>query len=56
MKSSWRFAVLLILLLVGGIVVNAWEYLGETPVARKELKDFPKLAWNLAAVRPGPTF
>ncbi|MBA2527567.1 MAG: EpsI family protein [Pyrinomonadaceae bacterium] len=41
MKSSGRFAVLLILLLVGGIVVNAWEYLGETPAARKELKDFP---------------
>jgi EpsI family protein len=42
MKSSWRFAVLLILMLVGGIVVNAWEYLGETPAPRKELKDFPK--------------
>lgn len=48
MKSSWRFAALLILLLVGGIVVNAWEYLGETPAPRKELKDFPKQlgAWQ----------
>ncbi|CAN5829691.1 hypothetical protein BH18ACI4_BH18ACI4_18970 [soil metagenome] len=48
MKSSWRFAFLLILLLVGGIVVNAWEYLGETPVVRKELKDFPNQlgAWQ----------
>ena len=48
MKSSWRFAVLLTLLLVGGIVVNAWEYLGETPAPRKELKDFPKQvgAWQ----------
>lgn len=42
MKNSWRFAVLLFLLLVGGIVVNAWQYLGEKRVARKELKDFPK--------------
>jgi EpsI family protein len=41
MKSSWRFAVLLILLLVGGVVVNAWEYLGEKPAPRRELKDFP---------------
>lgn len=48
MRSSWRFAVLLSLLLVGGIVVNAWEYLGERPPARKELKDFPKQlgAWQ----------
>ena len=33
---------MLILILVGGIVVNAWEYLGEAPAPRKELKDFPK--------------
>ena len=48
MKGSWRFALLLILLLVGGIVVNAWEYLGEASPARKELKDFPKQlgAWQ----------
>jgi len=48
MKGSWRFALLLILLLVGGVVVNAWEYLGETPAPRKELKDFPKQvgAWQ----------
>lgn len=48
MKSSWRFAVLLTLLLVGGIVVNAWEYLGEKPAARKDLKDFPNQlgAWQ----------
>jgi len=42
MKSSWRFAILLVLLLAGGIVVNGWHYLGEKRVARKELKDFPK--------------
>ena len=41
MKSS-RFAILFVVLLAGGFVVNAWEYLGETPVRRKELKDFPR--------------
>ncbi len=41
MKSSLRFGILLVLLLAGGIVVNAWQYLGEVKVTRKELKDFP---------------
>ncbi len=40
--KSWRFAILLVVLLAGGFVVNAWEYLGEARVSRKELKDFPK--------------
>lgn len=40
--KSWRFAILLALLLAGGVVVNAWEYLGEAHVERKSLKDFPK--------------
>lgn len=42
MKSSIRFALLLAMLLIGGAVVNAWQYLGESTVQRKELKDFPK--------------
>lgn len=41
MNSTLRFGVLLVLLLVAGIVVNAWSYLGEAHVDRKELKDFP---------------
>jgi len=40
--KSWRFAILLVVLLAGGFIVNAWEYLGEARVERKELKDFPK--------------
>jgi EpsI family protein len=40
--KSWRFAILFVVLLAGGFVVNAWEYLGEARVLRKELKDFPK--------------
>src|SRR5918998_1117408 len=41
MNSSLRFGVLLALLLVAGVLVNAWSYLGEAHVERKELKDFP---------------
>lgn len=40
--KSWRFAILFVLLLAGGVVVNAWEYLGETRVERVELENFPK--------------
>ena len=42
MKSSLRFGVLLVLILVAGVLVNAWSYLGEAHVERKELKDFPQ--------------
>lgn len=40
--KSWRFSILFALLLAGGFVVNAWEYLGEAKVERRSLKDFPK--------------
>jgi len=42
MKSSLRFGVLLVLILVAGVFVNAWSYLGEAHVERKPLKDFPQ--------------
>ena len=48
MKSSMRFGVLLVLILVAGVLVNGWAYLGEAHVERKELKDFPQTvgAWQ----------
>jgi EpsI family protein len=48
MKSSVRFGVLLVLILVAGVLVNAWSYLGEAHVERKQLKDFPQMigAWQ----------
>jgi EpsI family protein len=48
MKSSLRFAILLALILVMGAIVNAWSYLGEAHVDRKELKAFPQAigAWQ----------
>lgn len=42
MKFSLRFGVLLVLILLTGVLVNAWAYLGEARVERKELKDFPQ--------------
>lgn len=42
MKGSMRFICLLLVLLIGGAVVNAWQYLGEAPIERKELKAFPR--------------
>ena len=41
MKSSVRFAIALIAILVVGLLVNSWAYLGEAHVDRKQLKDFP---------------
>jgi len=40
-KSSTRFAVIFISILVAGVLVNGWAYLGEANVTRKQLKDFP---------------
>jgi EpsI family protein len=41
MRGSLRFTILLIAILMGGALANAWAYLGEAHVARKELKEFP---------------
>ncbi len=48
MKSSLRFGALLVLIVGFGLLVNAWSYLGEAHVDRKELKDFPQTvgAWQ----------
>jgi EpsI family protein len=43
-----RFGVLLVVIVAMGVIVNAWAYLGEAHVDRKELKDFPQTvgAWQ----------
>ena len=48
MKSSFRFTILLVLILAMGAIVNAWSYLGEAHVERKQLKEFPQAigAWQ----------
>ena len=40
-KRSWRFGVLLGVLLLSGVVINVWERAGEARVERRELKEFP---------------
>ena len=52
MKSSWRFGLLLAVLILGGILVNTWAYLGEAHVERQELKNFPAQlgGWNQEGV------
>jgi EpsI family protein len=41
MKDSARFGLLLAVLLLGGAVINVWEWVGEAKVARRELKEMP---------------
>jgi len=52
MKSSSRFGLLLAVLILGGILVNTWAYLGEAHVERQELKNFPAQVggWNQEGV------
>jgi EpsI family protein len=42
LSNSWRFGMLLAVLLLGGVAVNAWEYVDEVHVQRNELREFPK--------------
>jgi len=42
LNNSWRFGILLAVLLLGGLVVNAWEYFDEAHVERAEFRDFPR--------------
>jgi EpsI family protein len=40
-SNSKRFWILLVALLVGGGIINAWERAGEAKVSRRPLKEFP---------------
>lgn len=40
--KKWRLTIFLTLLIAGGLLVNAWAYLGEAHVDRKQLNSFPK--------------
>jgi len=42
MNSTMRLALLFVLILAGGTLVNGWAFLGEKPVERKALKEFPE--------------
>jgi len=40
-SNSKRFWILLVVLLLGGVIINVWERAGEAKVSRRPLKDFP---------------
>lgn len=42
MKGAIRFGLLFGLIVIVGVVVNGWAYLGEAHVERQQLKDFPE--------------
>src|SRR5215213_9228424 len=41
LKDSTRFSLLLALLLLGGVVINVWEWIGEAKVTRRALHEMP---------------
>ena len=41
MNSTMRLGLLFVLILAGGALANSWAYLGEKPVQRKTLAEFP---------------
>jgi EpsI family protein len=41
LKDSWRFYLLLVILLLGGGVIHLWERAGEASVSRRALKEMP---------------
>lgn len=41
LKDSWRFGLLLVIVIAGGIVIHTWERAGEARVARRELREVP---------------
>jgi len=40
-SNSKRFWILLVVLLIGGGIINVWERAGEAKISRKSLKEFP---------------
>ncbi len=45
-SNSWRLALLLIVLLLSGVLINYWERAGEAHVDRRALREFPSRVGN----------
>jgi EpsI family protein len=54
-SSTLRFAILLASILLVGVFVNMWAYLGEAHVDRKPLKDFPAQLGGWQKSKPDQT-
>ncbi len=53
---TWRFGVLLAVLLVAGAFINLWERAGEARVERRPLRELPKQLGNWTQVGPDQRF
>lgn len=53
---SWRFGVLLTVLLVAGAFINIWERAGEAKVSRRPLREFPVQLGTWRRVGPDQRF
>jgi EpsI family protein len=49
-SSSLRFITFLLAILIAGVIVNGWAYLGEAHIERQQLRNFPEQlgAWHKA--------
>lgn len=54
-SSSVRFAILLVAILLTGVLVNTWAYLGEAHVDRQPLKNFPEQLGQWHKAKPDQT-
>src|ERR1051325_8126696 len=54
-SSSVRFAILLVAILLTGVLVNTWAYLGEAHVDRQPLKNFPEQLGQWHKSKPDQT-
>jgi EpsI family protein len=50
--SSVRFAILIVAIVGVGVLVNAWAYLGEAHVDRKQLNGFPEQLGEWSKAKP----
>ena len=54
-SSSIRFAILFVVIIATGVLVNAWAYLGEAHVDRQLLKNFPEQLGEWSKAKPDQT-
>lgn len=53
---SWRFGILLSVLLLAGVFINVWERAGEAHVSRRPLREFPAQLGTWRQVGPDQRF
>src|ERR1044071_8201287 len=56
LKDSSRFGLLLAVLILGGVVINAWQWIGEAKVSRRPLSEMPSQVGSWRHVGAGQRF